>query len=114
MLMTANLPAVTSRLNRLLYDAWLPPVDVTENGDALLVEVEVPGVPLDDLKVSLENNLLTIRGKKRQEIFERSFTLPATVDADRITATYDHGMLTVTLPKVERARPREITVSVRK
>ncbi|HUG27972.1 MAG TPA: Hsp20/alpha crystallin family protein, partial [Gemmatimonadales bacterium] len=85
------------------------------------------GVVAEDVKLSLENNQLSIRGEKRQAAeeqtervhryersygsFERVFTLPATVDAERIEARVEHGVLTVMLPKVERARPREIPVT---
>lgn len=108
--------------------AWTPAVDVFEDKDGLRIIAELPGVKPEDVKLSLENNVLTIRGEKRQVAeektervhryersygaFERTFTLPATVDAERIAAGYEHGVLTVTLPKVERARPREITISV--
>jgi HSP20 family protein len=82
----------------------------------------------EDVKISLENNVLTIHGSKQQAAeertervhryertygaFERSFTLPATVDANAIKASYEHGVLTVTLPKVEKAKPRQIEVHV--
>jgi HSP20 family protein len=89
---------------------------------------ELPGVKPEDVKLSLENNLLTIRGEKKQQaeertervhryersygVFERSFALPSTVDPDKISASFQNGILTVTVPKAERARPREIPVSV--
>lgn len=107
---------------------WLPPVDVLEDKDAVRIAVELPGVRADDVKISLENDVLTIRGEKRQTaeentehvhryersygVFERSFTVPSTVDADHIQASYDLGVLTVRLPKVEKAKPRQITVKV--
>ncbi len=107
---------------------WMPPVDVLEDKDALRISVELPGVKAEDVKISLENNLLTIRGEKQQAaeektehvhryersygVFERSFTVPSTVDADHIQAAYDLGVLTVRLPKVEKAKPRQITVKV--
>ena len=107
---------------------WLPPVDVLEDKDAVRISVELPGVKADDVKISLENSVLTIRGEKRQAaeettehvhryersygMFERSFTVPSTVDADHIQASYDLGVLTVRLPKVEKAKPRQITVKV--
>ena len=91
-------------------------------------QLELPGVKPEDVKISLENNVLAIKGSKQQVAeertervhrygrtygtFERSFTLPATVDASNITATYEHGVLTVTLPKVEKAKPRQIEVQV--
>jgi HSP20 family protein len=89
----------------------------------------VPGVRPEDVKISIENSLLTIRGEKQQQAeetaervhryersygtFERTFALPTTVDPEKIDASYTHGLLTVTIPKAERARPREIPVKVR-
>lgn len=109
-----------------ITSAWLPPCDVFEDKDAVRIIAEIPGVKAEDVKLSLENNMLTIRGEKKQVaeenvdrvhryersygVFERSFALPSTVDADRIEARYDNGILTVTLPKAERARPRQIEV----
>ena len=106
--------------------AWVPAVDVFEDANAIRIVAEVPGVGPEDMKISHENNVLTIRGTKQQAAeertervhryeraygaFARSFTLPATVDANGIEATYQHGVLTVTLPKVEQARPRQIPV----
>jgi HSP20 family protein len=115
------------RLSRLLNDvfgnvdweyrdgsgtAWNPPVDISEQADGIRIAVEVPGVNPNDVKISLENNVLTIQGTKLQTAFERRFTVPPTVDTAAIKATYEHGVLTVTLPKVERARPRQIEVQV--
>jgi HSP20 family protein len=109
-----------------LTSAWFPAVDVMEDQDSVRVVAEIPGVRPEDIHVSLENNLLTLRGEKRQESersservhryertygsFERSFVLPSTVDPDRIEARYDAGVLTVTVPKAEQARPREIPI----
>ncbi len=131
------------RINRLFGDAlsnfdwqyrdnagaaWVPPVDIFEEPDALRITAEVPGVSPDNQKISLENNVLSIHGTKEQVAqerservhryertygaFERSFTLPATVDANNIKASYEHGVLTLTLPKVEKAKPRQIEVKV--
>lgn len=109
-----------------LASAWVPPCDVFEDRENLKIIMEVPGVLASDVKVSLENNRLAIRGEKRQAAeehsdrvhryeraygaFERVFTLPTTVDAERIEARVEHGVLTLLLPKVERAKPREIPV----
>ena len=123
------------RLTRFLNDAfggfepgtsWVPAVDVFEDADALRIVAEVPGVSPEDVKISHENNVLTIQGTKQQATqertervhrdertygaFARSFTLPTTVDATAIKANYQHGVLTVTLPKAEQARPRQIPV----
>jgi HSP20 family protein len=115
-----------SQENGTLTSAWMPACDVFEDRNAVKIVAEVPGVQPEDVKLSLENNLLTIRGEKKQQAeernervhryersygtFERTFSLPTTVDPDQIVATYEHGILTVTIPKAERARPREIPV----
>jgi HSP20 family protein len=146
MFVTNTKPATLERrINRMLEDAfsnldwqfrespaaaWVPPVDVFEEADAIRIMAEVPGVKPEDVKISVEGNTLTIQGTKQQQAeertervhryertygqFERSFTLPATVDADRIQASYESGVLTVSLPKVEKAKPRQIRVEVTK
>ena len=132
---------VGNRLSRLFDDAlggfdwgyrdstaaaWVPAVDVLEEADAIRIMAEVPGVKPEDVKISVEGNVLTIQGTKQQVAeeqtervhryertygaFERRFTLPAAVDAEHIKATCDSGVLTVTLPKVEKAKPRQIQV----
>jgi HSP20 family protein len=114
--------------NGALTSSWIPACDVFEDKEAVKIVAEVPGVKAEDVKISLENNLLTIRGEKRQEaeenservhryertygVFERAFALPTTVDPEKIAANYAHGVLTVTIPKADRARPREIPVKV--
>jgi len=106
--------------------AWVPAVDVSEDANAIRIVAEVPGVSPEDVKIAHENNVLTIQGTKQQATqesterlhrdertygaFARSFTLPATVDANAIKASYQDGVLTVTLPKMEKARPRQIPV----
>ena len=112
-----------------LTAAWTPAVDVFEDKDAVKIVAELPGVKPEDVKISMENNVLTIRGEKRLErnegsedrahrferaygMFERSFTVPASVEAEHIEAKYEQGVLTVTLPKVERAKPRQISIKV--
>ena len=108
--------------------SWVPPVDIFEEADSIRIMAEIPGVNPEAVKISLENNVLTIHGTKEQVAeerservhryertygaFERSFTLPATVDANNIKASYEHGVLTITLPKVEKAKPRQIAVQV--
>jgi HSP20 family protein len=101
---------------------------VFEDKNAVKIVAEVPGVKAEDVKISLENNLLTLRGEKKQQaeeqservhryersygVFERTFSLPTTVDPDKIDAQYANGVLMITIPKAERARPREIPVKV--
>jgi HSP20 family protein len=109
--------------------SWTPAVDIAEHDDEYLVKVELPGVNKDEVKLTLENNILTIRGEKKQEketkkenyhrversygSFQRSFTLPAAVKADKIDASYKDGILTVSLPKAEEAKPKQIEVKVK-
>jgi HSP20 family protein len=108
---------------------WTPAVDIAEHENEYVVRVELPGVSKDDVKITLESNILTIRGEKKQEkaqqnenyhrvermygTFQRSFTLPTTVKSDRIDAVYKDGILTVTLPKAEEAKPKQIEVKVK-
>lgn len=108
--------------------AWSPVVDILEEPEYLRITAEVPGVKPENVKILVEGNLLTIQGTKEQTAeaktekvhryertygsFERTFTLPATVDAEHIKANYDMGVLTLTLPKVEKARPRQIAVEI--
>lgn len=110
--------------------SWVPPVDVLEQKDAIRILAELPGVKPEDVQISLEGNVLTIHGSKQQVAeeqtekvhryeraygaFERTFTLPGTVDAAHIKAGYENGVLTVILPKVEQAKPRQIQVEVAK
>jgi HSP20 family protein len=108
---------------------WTPAVDVAEHDDAFQVKVELPGVQKDDVKITMQESILTIRGEKKQEkesrstehhrlersygSFQRSITLPASVKHDKIEAFYKDGILTVTLPKAEDAKPRQIDVKVK-
>jgi HSP20 family protein len=110
---------------------WVPDMDVVERNDAYLVYAELPGVNEEQVEVGFEQNVLTLRGTKPAGFdagkegelrvfaaervhgsFERSVRLPEFVDADRITARFDHGVLAVTIPKAEAAKPRRITVEV--
>ena len=108
--------------------AWTPVVDIFEEPEFVRIVAEVPGVKPEDVQILVEGNVLTIQGTKEQVAerkaekvhryertygsFERSFTLPATVDAEHIKATYEMGVLTLVLPKVEKAKPRQIKVEI--
>ena len=112
-----------------LPSIWNPSVDIAERESEYVVKVELPGVSKDDVRITLEDALLTIRGEKKQEkeskeasyhrmersygSFQRSFTLPASVKADKIEASYRDGILTVTLPKADEARRKQIEVKVK-
>jgi HSP20 family protein len=111
-----------------ITSTWIPATDVFEDKDAVRIVAEIPGVNPQDVQLSIENNVLTIRGEKKQTaeekterlhryertygVFERAFALPNTVDPEKIEAKVEAGVLSVVLPKAERARPREIPVKV--
>jgi HSP20 family protein len=113
----------------LIPSAWTPAVDVAEHEGEYIVKVELPGVAREDVKITMQENILTIRGEKKAEkeahepnfhrversygSFQRSFTLPTHVKNDRIEASYRDGILTVTLPKAEDAKPKQIEVKVK-
>ena len=102
-----------------------PPASVTEIADGYVLEIEIPGVKKDGLDISVENNELTIIGRRslpamegtlvhresRPENFRRTFELDPSIDADKISAKIDQGLVRLTLPKAEHVRPRKITVS---
>ena len=105
---------------------WAPSMDVSETKESLVCKVEVPGMEQKDIQISLQENLLTIKGEKRQEkeekdehyhriersygAFTRSLRLPVAVDAGKVTATVKSGVLTVTLPKTPAAKGTTIPV----
>ena len=111
----------------LVSGAWVPPVDVAETQEKIIVRAEVPGMKQEDIQIEFENGLLTIRGE-RQLIkdegvtfhrvertfgnFSRSFTLPRTVDPEKISATYRDGVLEIEVPKKEEAKPKQIRIAV--
>ena len=106
--------------------SWTPAVDVSETEDALVFSAEVPGFEKDGLSISVDNGLLTLSGERKLERkseefhriervygkFERSFSLPKAVESEKIKADLKNGVLTITLPKKEEAKPRQIPVTV--
>jgi len=102
-----------------------PTASVTEIGDGYRLEIEMPGVKKDGLEISVENNELTIIGRRslpavegmlihresRPENFRRAFEIDPSIDANKISAKIDQGLVTLTLPKAEHVKPRKITVS---
>jgi HSP20 family protein len=102
-----------------------PPASVTEVADGYMLEIEMPGVRKDGLDISFENNELTVIGRRslpalegtlihresRPENFRRVFELDPSIDAEKISAKIDQGLVTLTLPKAEHVKPRRITVS---
>jgi HSP20 family protein len=106
--------------------AWAPAVDISESPEAILVHAELPGIKPEDVKVDVENNVLTLRGERRSETkkdegtlhrverfygsFSRQFLLPRTVDPDKIDAELKDGVLTVRLHKRAEVKARQISV----
>ena len=107
--------------------AWAPSVDIYENKDQIVLEAELPGMKQEDFDLSIENNVITLRGERKFQktdetdnyhrversygAFTRSFTLPQTVSAEGATAEYNNGVLRVTLPKREETKSRRIQVT---
>ncbi len=133
-----------NRVNRLLEQAfgdlvgstegeevsnrrWMPPVDIAETDDGLVLYAELPGLSKDDLEITLEDNVLTLRGERRfadeearesyhrieraYGAFHRSFHLPANVRSDGVQASFADGVLRIDVPKAEEAKPRKIEIS---
>src|SRR4029450_8149835 len=109
-----------------LFTGWSPAFDLYESGDHLVAVVELPGMRKEDIDISLHDGTLTISGERKREstngeaarrteryvgTFRRSITLPTRVDAGKVSATYENGILKVTLPKAEEANPKQIEVS---
>jgi HSP20 family protein len=110
-----------------LFSGWTPALDLYQNTDNVVAVVELPGMRKEDIDISLHDGMLSISGERKSEVkekdgekaerterftgtFRRSITLPTRVDAGKVSATYKDGVLTVTLPKAEEAKPRKIQV----
>jgi len=108
---------------------WVPVVDILEEDQEFVVKAELPGMESKDLDIQIQENILTIRGEKHldQEVqkdryhriersygsFQRSFTLPNIVDQEKVKAKFKDGLLEIKIPKVERAKPKQIQVDTR-
>ncbi len=111
---------------QLAAGTFVPPVDIYEDEQNLVLKLEIPGVNEEDLQVSLENNLLTVKGERKFEkeekeenfhrierrfgTFTRTFRMPNTVDSDYTSASYDKGILKITLAKRAEAKPKQIKI----
>jgi HSP20 family protein len=120
---------VESGANDQLVEGWFPAVDVYEDKENLVVKAEVPGMKKEDIEISLHDGFLSFSGERKQETksegeeacrserwlgrFHRSISLPCQVEADKIKAAYTDGILTVTLPKAEEAKPKQIPITVK-
>jgi HSP20 family protein len=137
----AGLPALRDELDRLfsvgtadwladsprVLSGWAPPVDLYEDKDFLVFKAELPGFKKENIEISLHDGVLTVSGERKVEDqsadteahrterfygkFQRSVSLPVAVDAEKIKASYEDGLLTVTLPKSEHAKPRQIAIN---
>jgi HSP20 family protein len=112
----------------LFTGTWAPPVDIFETKDKLVLKAELPGFREDQIHLRFDDGVLTIEGERKFEKesgdetyhrversyggFQRAFTLPTTVAADRIAASFDNGILTVELPKREETKPKQIKIGV--
>lgn len=137
-----DLRTLQEQMNRLLDMAWSkesgeelregvwqPPVDIFEDENGVVIKVELPGIDQKDIDVRIEDNTLTIRGERKhdQEVkkenyhrveryygsFQRSFSLPTTIDRETVKAVCDKGILTITLPRREETKPKQINVEVK-
>ena len=106
---------------------WAPAVDISETADGVAIRAEIPGVSERDAHVSVTNNVLTLTGEKKQESsdtgenyhrversygnFQRSFTLPRNLQTENTTAAFKNGVLTISIPKIEEVKPKEIKIS---
>ena len=121
-------PARRDREEEMSLGAWIPPVDIHEDKEKLVLTAELPGFKQDQIEIQLEGGVLTIRGERRFEDektngknyhrversygqFVRSFTLPNNVDRDNVRARFSDGLLHIEIPKREEAKPRQIRIS---
>ena len=134
--------AIQDRMNRIFGDSyrsadedvmrrgtWVPPVDIYDTGtQELIIKAELPDMTKDDIEITVENGRLTLKGEKKMDAdikdeyyrriersygtFTRSFSLPPTVDAAKVSADYKNGVLTIKLPVREEAKPKQIQVQV--
>jgi HSP20 family protein len=108
-----------------LFSGWTPALDLYQNNDNIVAVVELPGMRKEDIEISLQDGVLTIGGERKDEKlaegvarserfvgkFRRSVTLPTRVDVNKVNATYKDGILKVTLPKAEDAKPKQIQIN---
>lgn len=132
---------MSNRLHRLFTEAsdgeeprrsdWSPMVGVEETSDELLLTAEIPGMSIEDIEIEVENNILTLKGEKKEEreegenrryhlwerkhgSFQRTFTLPRAIKAEKITANLKDGVLFIQIPKAPEAKSRKIAVKTEK
>jgi HSP20 family protein len=139
-----DLVTTQDRFNRLFNDAfarafgdeepasraWVPPVDIYETDDSLVLKAELPGINPDDVEVRVEDNTLYLKGERKFQkdvkeenlhrlersygMFSRSFVLPGSIDSGKVQAAYKDGILILAMPKREEAKPKTIKINVSK
>jgi len=108
---------------------WQPPVDIYEDSNSVVIKAELPDIDQKDIEVRIENNTLTLKGERKHDndvkkenyhrieryygMFQRSFALPVSIDQEKVLATCDRGVLTITLPKKDEVKPKQIKVDVK-
>ncbi len=108
--------------------SWAPPVDIYETPESLVLKAELPGIGREDINIEVKDSTLTLKGEKKFEkdvdeenyrrveraygSFQRAFTLPSTIQQDKVKAKFKDGILEITLPKMEEAKPKQIKVDV--
>jgi len=118
-----------SPLSAMMPFAWSPTADISETKDKIIIKAELPGLEPADVNISLSGDLLTIKGEKKKETeekdehhyclerysgqFQRSFRLPVEVQAEKIDAKFDKGVLTVTMPKTAKSQRKEVKIKVK-
>ena len=138
-----EIASIRDRMNRVFGDVgsapwapdeglttglWTPPVDVYETKDSIVLTADLPGIGENEVDISVEGNMLTIKGERKRDAeikqkdyfrtersyggFIRSFTLPPTVDGEKVDAVFSKGVLKITLPKRDESKPRQIKVKV--
>lgn len=138
-----DLISIQDRMNRLFEQTlartreeegiaastWMPAVDIYETPDQVVMKAELPGLTREDIEINVRDNALSLRGQRKFEkdvkeenylrieraygSFQRSFTLPVTIQQDKIKAVFRDGVLELTLPKAEEARPKQIKIDVK-
>ena len=124
----AGLEEMRKEMNRAFETAFAPALDVLEEKDGFLVKIDLPGLSKDDVSVTIQDNFLTVKGERKHDVetkeanfyhrervhgtFARTLELPTRVDAGKVAANFRDGVLHVTLPKSEEAKPKETKVSV--
>jgi len=113
-----------------LRGAWVPAINILEKDDSMQITADLPGLNPEDVEVTVEQGVLNIRGERKFEeaaegetfhrverlygVFERSFTLPNSIDTDKIEAKFNNGVMVLTLPKREESKPRSVKIKVSK